>query len=54
LLPATEACDWLPDEIPVLVPSSLDEPEPEPELDEPEPESSELLVAVELGVAADE
>lgn len=40
--------------MPVLVPSSLEEPEPDPELVEPEPESSELLVDVEFGVAADE
>jgi hypothetical protein len=55
LLPPTGACIWLPDEMPVLLPSSLDELEPEPESDEPEPESSDVLDVEFVGVvAADE
>jgi hypothetical protein len=52
LLPPTGACIWLPDEMPLLLPSSLDELEPES--DEPEPESSEVLDVELVGVAADE
>jgi hypothetical protein len=53
LLPPTGACVWLPDEMPVLLPSSLDELEPES--DEPEPESFDVLDVEFVGVvAADE